>query len=88
MIVFLIPGLIYGLVSGAGAGTGIQSFSYFSNPWEAWAYSVQGAVRTSYAAGIWPDLAVGIVSLIFFPLFLVAAGWIVYRVWSRARAQP
>jgi hypothetical protein len=88
LIVLLIPGLIYGLASGAGGGVGIQSFSYFSNPWEAWAYSVQGVNRTTFAAGIWPDLAVGIVSVPFFALVLVAAVWIVYRVWSRARASP
>jgi hypothetical protein len=90
LIVFLIPGLIYGLASGAGAGAGIQSFSYFSNPWEAWAYAVQGVNRTSLApaTGIWSDLAVGIVSVIFFSLFLAGAVWIVYRVWSRARAHP
>jgi hypothetical protein len=90
LIVFLIPGLIYGLASGIGAGAGIESFSYFSNPWEAWAYAVQGVDRTSVArgTGIWSDLVVGIVSLIFFPLCLLAAAWIVYRVWPRARAQP
>jgi hypothetical protein len=90
LIVFFIPGLIYGLASGAGAGAGIQSFSYFSNPWEAWAYAVQGVNRASLApgTGIWSDLAVGIVSVIFFSLFLAGAVWIVYRVWSRARAHP
>jgi hypothetical protein len=89
MIVLLIPGLVYGLASGAGAGAGIQSYSYFSNPWEAWAYSVQGVNRSAVApgTGIWSDLAVGVVSLFFFALFLAAAVVIVYRVWSRARAQ-
>jgi hypothetical protein len=87
LILFLVPGLIYGLVSGAGAGAGITSYSYFSNPWEAWAYSVQGLNRSTLArgTGIWPDLAVIIVSIPFFALFLAAAVWIVYRVWSRAR---
>jgi hypothetical protein len=66
---------------------GIESFSYFSNPWEAWGYAVQGVNRTSFAPGIWPGLAVAIVSLVFFPLFLAGAGWIVYRVWASARAQ-
>jgi hypothetical protein len=87
MIVFLIPGLIYGLASGAGAGVGIESFSYFSNPWEAWGYAVQGANRTSFAPGIWPGLAVGIVSLIFFPLCLLGAWWVFRRVWFSARNQ-
>ena len=87
LILFLVPGLIYGLLSGAGAGAGITSYSYFSNPWEAWAYSVQGLNRSTLArgTGIWPDLAVIIVSIPFFALFLAAAVWIVYRVWSRAR---
>lgn len=87
LIVFLIPGLIYGVASGAGAFVGIQSYSYYSNPWEAWAYTVQGN-RTSYAPGIWPDVVVGIISVPFFLLFLAGVVWIVYPVWKRARAQP
>lgn len=87
LIVFLVPGLIYGLASGAGAGAGIQAFSYFSDPWEAWAYSVQGQNRAALApgTGIWPDLAVIIVSPIFYAICLSIAVWIVYRVWSRPR---
>lgn len=85
-ILFLIPGLIYGVASGAGASPGILGSSYFSQPWETWAYAVQGVNRTGYGPGIWPDLAVGIVSVPFFLLFLAGAVWIVYRVWSRARA--
>ncbi len=86
LILFLIPGLVYGLASGAGAGTGIQSYSYYSNPWEAWAYSVQGVNRSTLSQGTWSDLAVGIVSLFFFALVLALAVWVIYRVWSRARA--
>ena len=87
LILFLIPGLIYGLASGAGAGNGIQAFSYYSNPWETWAYSVQGLDPSTLApnTGIWSNLAVVIVSVPFYALCLTAAVFIVYRVWSRAR---
>jgi hypothetical protein len=65
----------------------IQGFTYFSNPWEAWGYAVQKVDRTTIpqTAGVWPDLAVILVSVFFFLLVLAAAVLIVYRVWSRAR---
>jgi hypothetical protein len=87
IIVFFLPGLVFGLVSGAGAGKGIENLCYYNNPWEVWAYAVQGFDRSRQGGGIWPGLAVGIVSLVFFPLFLAGAGRIAQRVWSRARAQ-
>ena len=88
MVVLFIPGLLYGVLSGNGAGTGIQAFSYFSNPWEAWGYAVQGVNRGTFGPGIWPGVAVVIASVVFFPLFLLPCYWIVRRVWSRARGQP
>lgn len=88
LIVFLLPGLIVGLVSGA-VGKGIENLSYFNNPWEVWGYAVQGRDRSVEGAGIWSGLVVALVSLLlFFPLFLGGLGWIVRRVWSRARAEP
>jgi hypothetical protein len=86
MALFLIPSLIYGLAVGK-AGDVIQGFTYFSNPWEAWGYAVQKVDRTTIpqTAGVWPDLAVILVSVFFFLLVLAAAVLIVYRVWSRAR---
>jgi hypothetical protein len=91
MVIFLIPGLIWGLASGAGPGVGIESWCYYNNPWETWGYAVGeglGATpRTARAPGIWSDLAVWLVSIPFFLLFLFLAGWrVVYRIWSRARA--
>jgi hypothetical protein len=90
LIVFLIPGLIYGLASGAGAAAGINAYSYYSNPWEAWAYTAQGVSRSTYApgTGIWSDGAVIVVSIFFFALALFVAVYITYRTWSRARAAP
>jgi hypothetical protein len=87
MILLLIPGLIFGAVVG-DVGGGITSFSYFNNPWETWGYAVQGAgIRQTFASpGIWSDLAVGIISIPFFLLFLAGAIWLVYRTWSRAGA--
>jgi hypothetical protein len=92
MALLLIPGLIYGAVSSAGVGTGIQSWCYYNNPWETWGYAVGtsmgGLPRTdpSRGAGIWPDTAVWIVAFFFFALALLLAGWIVYRTWFRDRA--
>ena len=92
MILFLIPGLIAGVVTGKGAGAGIQGWSYFSNPWEAMGYAVgesHGApTRTSFAPLIWPDTAVIVVSIIFFLLALALAVWLVYRVWFRPAGRP
>lgn len=92
MLLFLIPGLIVGVATGNGAGTGIQAWSYFSNPWEAWGYAVgesHGAsARTAFGPLIWPDLAVGIVSIFFFLIALALAVWLVYRVWFRPANRP
>jgi hypothetical protein len=92
MLLFLIPGLIVGIASGNGAGTGIQAWSYFSNPWEAMGYAVgesHGAsARTAFGPLIWPDTAVIVVSIIFFLLALALAGWLVYRVWFRPASRP
>ena len=87
LILFLLPGLIYGAASSsATVGQGIQAFSYFSNPWEAWAYAVQGLDRpAAFGAGVFSDTAVVVLSVIFFPLFLAGQGWIAYRTWSAAR---
>ncbi len=40
MILLFIPGLLWGLISGKGAGVGILNWCYFSNPWEAWGLSL------------------------------------------------
>jgi hypothetical protein len=94
LILLFIPGLLWGVISGEGAGVGIQAFSYFSNPWEAWGYEVGenlGADSrtdpTVYGPGIWSDGAVIVGAIIFFPLFLFLVGWfIVRRVWASARS--
>jgi hypothetical protein len=92
MALLLIPGLLWGLISGNGAGVGIQAFSYYSNPWEAMAYEVGeglGALPRDDPArgpGIWPDWAVLVVGTIFFIACLILAIWLVYRNWSRARS--
>jgi hypothetical protein len=88
MILFFFPGLIFGLVTGAGVGKAIENLCYYNNPWEVWGYAVEEKDRNLQGRGIWSGVVVAIVSLFFFPLFLAGAGRIVYRVWSRARAQP
>jgi hypothetical protein len=88
LAVFLLPGLVYGAVSSTvTVGEGIERFSYLSNPWEAWAYAVQGVDRpATFGEGVFSGVLVVIVSLVFFPLFLAGSGWVVYRTWSASRA--
>jgi hypothetical protein len=89
MVIFLLPGLAAGAASQKGVGVGIQGWTYFSNPWETWAYAVgegKGASpRTALAPLVWSDLAVGIVSIFYFLLILALAGWIIMRVWVQKR---
>jgi hypothetical protein len=87
LILFLLPGLVYGAVSSTvSVGQAIERFSYLSNPWEAWAYAVQGVDRpATFGQGVFPDVLVVVLSLVFFPLFLAGSGWIVYRTWSSSR---
>jgi hypothetical protein len=49
MLLWLIPSLIVGVVKLGASGLfrGPNNWCYFSNPWEAWAYKVQGAPRSS-----------------------------------------
>jgi hypothetical protein len=49
MLVWLIPAMIAGvIVKGAsGLGKGPERWCYFNNPWETWAYGVQGADRAT-----------------------------------------
>ncbi len=89
-VVFAIPGLIIAAVQGANAWDGLLGSSYYSQPWETWAYAVQGVDRTAipvYGRLVWPDVAVVIVSIIFFLAFLAGAVWLVYGVWRDGRAE-
>lgn len=48
-VVWLIPAAIAGLIvqGPRGIWAGPNDWCYFNNPWEAWAYAVQGVPRTS-----------------------------------------
>jgi hypothetical protein len=48
MGLMLIPGMIAAAVEKRGVGGGIQGYTYYSNPWEAWAYKVQELDRTKF----------------------------------------
>lgn len=41
MVLLALPGLIVGLAKKRGI-TGIEAWSYYNNPWEIWAYAVEG----------------------------------------------
>jgi hypothetical protein len=88
LLIWLIPGLIAGAVIG-DVGGGITSWSYLNNPWETWAYAVGEGLgfppRGTFGPATWSDLAVGIVAIPYYLLFLAGAGWLIYRTWSRAR---
>jgi hypothetical protein len=92
LLIWAIPGLIFGAASSQiNAGQGAEAWSYYNNPWETWAYAVGESHGANprvnrLPAGIWSDLAVGIVSIFYFGGYLALAIWLIYRTWKRGRA--
>jgi hypothetical protein len=84
LLVFLIPGLIAAAITGSGSA--IENVAYVSNPWEVWAYAVQGLDRTTFGPAVMPGFLVVILSILFYPAFLYLLWRIVRPVWTRARA--
>jgi hypothetical protein len=99
MLVWLIPAVIAGIiVKGAvGIGKGLERWCYFNNPWETWAYAVQGAAdrknigKTDDDADsrlTWRPLFVILWSI---PFFLVTTGLAVftfYSIWLSPQPAP
>lgn len=84
MAVWVIPSLITGLVR-RRPGTGPQEWCYFNNPFEAWAYALQGQARNVFSGIdpglVWGGVIVALWSIPFFALVAVVSGWIAVHVW-------
>lgn len=87
MGVWALPGGVAGGVTGAGPFQGIEKWSYFNNPWEAWAYAVGCGPRASFGYTsqerrlIWPDLFVILWAIPFFGLVSFLFLLITMGVW-------
>jgi len=92
LLIWLIPGIIAGLIvtgEAAGMGTGVMRWCYFNNPWEAWAYGVEGGTnaRNSPPPGTdkyrltWPPLFVILWAIPFFLASTALAVFIFYSSW-------
>ena len=93
MLVWLVPAVIVGVVKKGVSGlfAGPNNWCYFSCPWEAWAYAVQGAERTNIEGVdeidrkmIWPTKYVIAWSVPFFAVALLLTILAVVSAWSAA----
>ena len=91
IVVWVIPAVIVGIVTKGISGffAGPNNWCYFNNPWETWAYAVQGAARTSIDGVddkdrkmIWPAKYVIAWSIPFFALATLLAILAVISVWN------
>lgn len=97
MVSWVVPAVIAGvIVRGiAGVFAGPNNWCYFNNPWETWAYAVQGAERTNIGGVsdddrkmIWPAKYVIAWSIPFFAIATVLAVLIVVSVWNGPPPAP
>jgi hypothetical protein len=95
-IVWAVPAVIAGVVVKgiSGVVAGPNNWCYFNNPWETWAYAVQGAERTGIDGVddddrkmIWPARFVIAWAIPFFVVCLALSAFTVYHVWG-APAPP
>jgi hypothetical protein len=91
MLVWVIPSVIAGIaVLGiTGVVKGPNNWCYFNNPWEAWAYAVQGAERTNIDGVsdgdrkmIWPARFVVAWAIPFFVISVALSVFMILRVWG------
>jgi hypothetical protein len=73
MAIWVIPGAIAAMVTKDAEA--IQSWCYYNNPWETWAYLVGAGPRTGRHPLIWGDIVILLLSIPFF------AGAIAFMVW-------
>jgi hypothetical protein len=92
-VVWAIPAIIVGVVVEGivGVAHGPTNWCYFNNPWETWAYAVQGAERTQITGVteddkkmIWPAKYVIAWSVPFFAVAAVLAVLTVASAWNEA----
>jgi len=97
MVVWVVPAIIAGVIIKGVSGlfAGPNNWCYFNNPWETWAYAVQGVARTNIDGVddddrkmIWPAKYVIAWSIPYFALATVLAILIVISVWSGAPPPP
>jgi hypothetical protein len=91
MVIWVIPAVIAGIVVKGASGiiAGPNNWCYFNNPWETWAYAVQGAARTDIDGVdegdqkmIWPAKFVIAWSVPFFAIATTLAVLAVISVWG------
>jgi hypothetical protein len=90
ILVWVIPAVIVGIVVRGISGIvkGPNNWCYFNNPWEVWAYAVQGSARTDINGVddedrkmIWPAHYVIAWAIPFFMVALGLSLFTVYEVW-------
>jgi len=79
MVVWFIPGAIAAIATKDAEA--IQSWCYYNNPWETWAYLVGAGPRTGRHPLIWSDLVILLISIPFFLGVISLFVWIFWRVW-------
>jgi len=79
MAIWLVPGCIAAIATRDGEA--IQSWCYYNNPWETWAYLVGAGPRKGRHPLIWSDLVILGISIPFFIGVLILFIWIFWRVW-------
>ena len=86
MVTWFFPGLVAGAVVRAGVFQGVEKWCYFNNPWETWAYAVQGLARPDLCSTdeqkrlVWPALFVILWAIPFFLVVVFLAGVVVFKV--------
>jgi len=79
MVVWFVPGAIAAIATKDAEA--IQSWCYYNNPWETWAYLVGAGPRTGRHPLIWSDLVILLISIPFFLGVISLFVWIFWRVW-------
>lgn len=97
MLVWIVPAAVAGvIVKGIGGiVAGPNNWCYFNNPWETWAYAVQGVPRTNIDGVddgdkkmIWPAKYVIAWSIPYFAIVTALAIFIVFSVWTAEAPAP
>ena len=79
MALWFVPGAIAAMATKDAEA--IQSWCYYNNPWETWAYLVGAGPRTGRHPLIWGDLVILGISIPFFIGIISLFVWIFWRVW-------